>query len=79
MWKAIIALIVIVFAVHFYLLARTGHFDPCDAAYTKLEYEALGTFKNQKRWLVPEDEERAKLYEAVKRRDILQCYKIALF
>ena len=79
MWKAIALAIVFVFAAHFYILARTGYFDPCEAAYAKLEYDALGMLKNKRRLLEPEDEDRAELYDAIKRRDILQCYKIALF
>jgi hypothetical protein len=79
MWKAVGLLVLVVFAVHFYMLARTGHTDPCRAAYTKLEFEALGAFKNGKRWLVEEEGDRAKFYESIERREILQCYKIALF
>ncbi len=79
MWKIILLLLAAVFGVHFYMLATTGHYDPCQAAYAKLEYEALGYFKNGKRWLVPEDEDRASLYDSIQRKNILQCYKIALF
>jgi hypothetical protein len=79
MWKAIGVLVLLACATHFYMLARTGQLDPCDAAYARLEYDALGTFKNSKRWIAPEDAERTKLCDSISRREIAQCYKIALF
>jgi hypothetical protein len=79
MWKAVGLIGLAVFAIHFYMLARTGHVAPCAAAYAKLEYEALGDFKNGKRWLVTEAGERAADYEAIERGDIPRCYEIALF
>jgi hypothetical protein len=78
MWKVLVLPVAVFLLLHLYILFRTGHFDPCGAAYSKLEFEALGTFKSGKRWLVPEEGERAELYEAIGRRDIVQCYKIAL-
>ncbi len=78
MLKAIGFLVLVIFAVHFYMLARTGRIDPCDAAFAKLEYENIGYFKSKNRELVV-DEEQQPLYDYINRRDILQCYKIALF
>ena len=78
MLKAAGLLALAIFAVHFYMLARTGHIDPCDAAFAKIEYENIGYFKSKRRELVM-DEEQQQLFDYIKRRDILQCYKIALF
>ncbi len=79
MWKVNALLVLSILLIHLYILLLTGHFDPCNAAYSKLEFDAVGTFKSKKRWIVEEDEERAKLYEYVARRDILRCYQIVLF
>jgi hypothetical protein len=79
MWRVTGWLALLIFLVHFYLLAQTGHLEPCNAAFAKLEFETLGTFKNGRRWLVEDNEDRAKLYGYIEQRDILQCYKIALF
>ncbi len=79
MWKATGSLALVIFAVHFYMLARTGHIDPCDAAFAKIEYDNIGYFKSKRRELVPLDEEQQQLYDYINQRDILQCYKIALF
>ena len=65
-------------AVHFYLLARTGHIDPRDAAFARLEYENIGYFKSKSRELVV-DEEQQQLFDEINRRNIVQCYRIALF
>ncbi len=78
MIKAFALLAFIVFAMHFYMLAATGHIDPCNAAFAKLEYEHLGTFKNAKRDLRMDDGEEA-LYQHISQRHILQCYKIVFF
>ena len=78
MWKAAGFLVLVIFTVHFYLLARTGYIDPCDAAFAKLEYENINAFKSKRRELVA-DGEQQQLNDYIKRRDILQCYKIALF
>ena len=78
MLKAIGLLVLFVFAAHFYLLARTGHIDPCEAAFAKLEYENLGDFKTARRELFI-DEEQQILFGYINHRDILRCYKIALF
>ncbi len=78
MLKAIGFLVFAIFAVHFYMLARTGHIDPCDAAFAKLEYDNIGYFKSKRRELVI-DEEQQQLYDYISKRDILRCYKIALF
>lgn len=77
MWKAAGILALAIFAVHFYMLARFGHIDPCDAAFAKLEYENIGRFKSGRRELV-EDPEQQPLYDSINRRSILQCYRIAL-
>ncbi len=78
MLKAAGVLALAIFAVHFYMLARTGHIDPCEAAFAKLEYKNINYFKSKSRELVV-DEEQRQLFEYINRRDILQCYKIALF
>ena len=78
MLKAIGFLVLAVFAVHFYMLARTGHIDPCDAAFAKLEYDNISYFKSKSRELVV-DEEQQQLYDYINKRDILRCYRIALF
>jgi len=78
MWKATGLLVFVIFALHFYMLARTGHIDPCDAAFAKLEYENIGYFKSQRRELVV-DQEQQQLYDYINHRDILRCYRIALF
>ncbi len=78
MLKAAGALALAIFAVHFYMLARTGHIDPCEAAFAKLEYENINYFKSKRRELVV-DEEQQQLFDYIDGRDILQCYKIALF
>lgn len=78
MLKAAGVLALAIFAVHFYMLARTGHIDPCEAAFAKLEYENINYFKSKSRELVV-DEEQQQLFDYINRRDILQCYKIALF
>ncbi len=78
MLKAAGALALAIFAVHFYMLARTGHIDPCEAAFAKLEYENINYFKSKRRELVV-DEEQQQLFDYINGRDILQCYKIALF
>ncbi len=79
MLRASVLIVAAVLAVHLYILARTGNFYPCAAAYAKLEFDAIGTFKGGRRELVPEDPERANLYDAVEKRHILKCYAIALF
>lgn len=78
MLKALGILVLFVFVLHFYLLARTGHIDPCDAAFAKIEYGNIGDYKTKSRELVV-DEEQQVLFGYINRRDILQCYKIALF
>lgn len=78
MWKAAGLLVLVIFAVHFYMLARTGHIDPCDAAFAKLEYDNIGYFKSKRRELVV-DQEQQQLYDYINKRDMLRCYKIALF
>ncbi|MGO9171080.1 MAG: hypothetical protein ACLP7P_03835 [Rhodomicrobium sp.] len=78
MLKALGLLLLFIFLVHFYLLARTGHIDPCDAAFAKLEYETIGWNKYKKRELEI-DPEQQPLYDEISRRHILQCYRIALF
>lgn len=78
MWKAAGILALVIFAVHFYMLARFGHADPCDAALARIEYQNIGYFKTKRRELV-EDPEQLPLYDYINRRDILQCYRIALF
>ncbi len=79
MLKAAGFLVLVIFAVHFYMLARTGHIDPCEAAFAKLEYDNIGYFKSKRRELVPLDQEQQALYEDINQRRILRCYKIALF
>jgi len=39
MLKAIAPLICALILVHFYTFFQTGHLDPCDAAFSKIEYE----------------------------------------
>ncbi|MFY9639554.1 MAG: hypothetical protein WCD20_20510 [Rhodomicrobium sp.] len=78
MLKAIGFLVLAIFAVHFYMLARTGHIDPCDAAFAKLEYDNIGYFKSKNRELVVDDEQQ-QLYDYINQRNILQCYRVALF
>ena len=65
-------------ALHFYLLAQTGHLAPCPAAYHKLETGNITDYKNQHRELITDPAEQP-LYEAIERGDILACYRIALF
>ena len=78
MLKAIALLISSLILVHFYTFFQTGHLDPCDAAFSKIEYEHVNVFKHKRRELVI-DEEDQKLYEDIAPRDILQCYQIVLF
>jgi len=78
MLKAAGFLALAIAAVHFYMLARTGHIDPCDAAFARLEYENIGYFKSKRRELVV-DEEQQQLLDDINRRNIVQCYRIALF
>ncbi|MGO9460304.1 MAG: hypothetical protein ACLPWS_12140 [Rhodomicrobium sp.] len=78
MIKALALLLLVIFAVHFYMLARTGHIDPCDAAFAKIEYGNINDYKYKRRELVIDEEEQV-LFGYINRRDILQCYKIALF
>jgi hypothetical protein len=77
MLKAAGFLALAVAAVHFYMLARTGHIDPCDAAFARLEYENIGYFKSKRRELVV-DEEQQQLFDDINRRNILQCLPILL-
>jgi len=67
-----------IFLTHFYILFQTGHLDPCEAAYAKLEFDHVNFYKNKKRELVIDEDEQG-LYDSISRRDILQCYKIVLF
>ncbi len=78
MLKAAGFLVLVIFAVHFYMLARTGHIDPCEAAFAKLEYDNIGYFKSQRRELVV-DQEQQQLYDDINQRRLLRCYQIALF
>ncbi|MFZ1109279.1 MAG: hypothetical protein WAN43_13170 [Rhodomicrobium sp.] len=78
MVKAFALLVFAIFAVHFYMLAATGHIDPCNAAFAKLEYEHLGDFKNGRRELRMDEGEEA-LYQQINQRNILQCYKIVFY
>lgn len=77
-WKVTGFVALAIFAVHFYLLARFGHIDPCEAAFVKLEYENITFFKHQRRELDMYDEQQP-LFEYIKQRNIYQCYNIALF
>ena len=77
MSKALALLLFSIFVIHFYILFRTGHLDPCEAAYTKLEYDHINFYKNKRRELVI-DEDKQILYDSIARRDVLQCYKIVL-
>jgi len=78
MLKALALLLFSIVLIHFYILFRTGHIDPCEAAYTKLEYDHVNFFKNKRRELVIDEDEQG-LYDSISQRDILQCYKIVLF
>jgi hypothetical protein len=78
MWKAAGFLALAIFAVHFYMLARTGHIDPCGAAFAKIEFETIGRFKSRRRELVV-DEEQQQMFDDINRGDICRCYRIALF
>ncbi len=78
MLKAAGLLALAIAGVHFYMLARTGHIDPCEAAFARLEYENIGYFKSKSRELVV-DEEQQQLFDDINRRNIVQCYRIALF
>ncbi len=77
-WKVTGYVALAVFAVHFYLLARFGHADPCEAAFAKLEYGNATFFKNQRRELNMYEEQQPQ-FEYINQRNIYQCYKIALF
>jgi len=76
--KAIALLISSLILVHFYTFFQTGHLDPCDAAFSKIEYGHVNVLKHKRRELVI-DEEDQELYDSIANRDILQCYKILLF
>ncbi len=78
MVKAFALLALIVLALHSYMLVATGHIDPCNAAFAKLEYDRLGDLKNGRRELRM-DEGEEELYQHINRRHILQCYKIIFF
>ena len=78
MLKALALLLFSIFLIHIYIAFQTGHLDPCEAAFAKLEYDHVNVFKNKRRELVI-DEEDQELYDSIAHRDILQCYKILLF
>jgi len=78
MLKALALLLFSIFLIHFYILFQTGHLDPCDAAYAKLEFDHVNLYKNKRRELVIDEDEQG-LYDSINHRDILQCYKIVLF
>ena len=44
MLKALALLLFSIFLIHFYMLSQTGHLDPCEAAYAKLEYDHVNSF-----------------------------------
>ncbi len=79
MWKAIGLLLLLLAALHIFILGQTGYFRPCNAAFAKLEYEELGIFKNGKRSIEGEDKDRAGLYDQINHGDMLHCYRVALF
>ncbi len=56
MLKAAGFLALAIFAVHFYMLARTGYIGPCNAAFAKLEYDNINNFKSQRRELVVDED-----------------------
>ncbi|MGO9547269.1 MAG: hypothetical protein ACLPPF_21060 [Rhodomicrobium sp.] len=76
--KALGLLILFIALVHLFILFRTGHFDPCEAAFAKLELQNINYSKYKRREL-DVDEEQQPLYDQINRRDILHCYKIAVF
>jgi hypothetical protein len=78
MWKALGIFVLVIAAVHFYMLAHTGHLAPCAAAYHKLETGNITDYKHQRRELIADPAEQP-LYDAIERGDILACYRIALF
>jgi hypothetical protein len=78
MVKAFALVVFAIFVIHIYMLAATGHIDPCEAAFAKLEYGQLSVFKNKKRELRMDEGDEA-LYEHINQRHILQCYKIVFF
>jgi len=78
MLKAIALLICALILVHFYTFFQTAHLDPCDAAFSKIEYEHVNVFKHKRRELMI-DQEDQELYDSIAHRDILRCYKILLF
>ena len=78
MLKALALLVFSVFLIHFYILFLTGHLDPCETAFAKLEYGHVNFYKNKRRELVIDDEEQI-LYGYISDRHILQCYRIVLF
>ncbi|MGA7329759.1 MAG: hypothetical protein WBX25_36080 [Rhodomicrobium sp.] len=79
MWKAVGILLLLFAALHFLMLAQTGYMAPCNAAFARLEYEELDLFKNRRRWIDGDDKDRAALYDGINHREILHCYRIALF
>jgi hypothetical protein len=78
MIKALGLAVFFLFVVHFYMLAQTGHLNPCEAAFHKLEMGNITDYKNKHRELIADPEEQP-LYDAINRGDVLACYRIALF
>ena len=78
MLKGLALVVLSVFVIQLHILFETGHIDPCDAAYAKLEWGHVNSFKNKRRELAVDDEEQI-LYDYISNRDILQCYRIVLF